>query len=75
MLRESGISDEMEKIGINPTRIGPDFGQTQPISEYNFESLIVSQMKGIFYFYIIFNLLSLLSFLIEFYLNEKSCTQ
>ena len=69
ILRESGISDEMEKIGINPTRIGPVFGQTQRISEYNFASLIVSQMKGIFYLFIIVNSLSLLSFLIEFIEN------
>ena len=72
MLRESGISDEMEKIGINPTRIGPDVGQTQTMSDYNFEPLIVSQMKGIFYLFMIVNSLSLLSFLIECIQNGKN---
>ena len=65
MLRESGISDEMEKIGINPTRIGPDVGQTQTMSDYNFESLIVSQVKGIFYLYIIINTIASFYFCLE----------
>ena len=66
MLRESGISDEMAKIGINPTRIGPDFGQTQTIVDYNFELLILMKMKGIFYCFIIFNIFSSLIFIMEF---------
>ena len=71
MLRESGINDEMEKIALNPRRLGPDIGQTQTIVDSNFETLIVSQMKGIFYLYTIINFLSLLLILFENILSQN----
>ena len=48
MLRESGIYDRLVMIGLNPSRVGPDVGQTHQKNTHEFEHLIVEQMKGLF---------------------------
>ena len=65
MLRESGIYDRLVMVGLNPSRVGPDAGQTQPKSAHEFETLIVEQMKGLFILYLIFCSFSLFVFIIE----------
>ena len=65
MLRESGIYDRLVKVDLNPSRVGPDVGQTQPTSTHEFETLIVEQMKGLFILYLIFYSISLFVFIIE----------
>ena len=65
MLRESGIYDRLVMIGLNPSRVGPDRGQTQERSEQEFEILNVDQMKGLFILCLIFYLFSLFVFIIE----------
>ena len=65
MLRESGIYDRLVMIGLNPSRFGPDRGQSQPTSTHEFETLIVKQMKGLFILYLIFCSFSLFVFITE----------
>ena len=65
MLRESGIYDRLVKVDLNPSRVGPDVGQTQLASTHEFETLIVEQMKGLFILYLIFYSISLFVFIIE----------
>ena len=68
MLRESGIYDRLVMIGLNPSRVGPDRGQTQHKSEQEFETLTVKQMKGLFILHLLFCFLSLFVIIIEIYM-------
>ena len=74
-LRESGIYDELIKTALNPTRFGPDIGQTQPKNSHKFDVLNIKQMKGIFSLYLIFDSISIIIYLIESFklinVNEK----
>ena len=68
MLRESGIYDRLVMIGLNPSRVRPDRGQTQHKSEQEFGTLIVEQMKGLFILYLMFCSVSLFVYIIETYM-------
>ena len=61
-MRENGIYPELQRIGLNPLRIGPDVGDKQKEVSHEFEVLVISQFKGIFVLYLIFNLISILMF-------------
>ena len=65
MLRESGIYNRLVMIGLNPSRVGPDRGQTQQKNTHEFETLIVDQMKGLFILYLIFCSFSLFVLICE----------
>ena len=65
MLRESGIYDRLVMIGLNPSRVGPDVGQTHQKNTHEFEHLIVEQMKGLFIIYLIFCWICLFVFIVE----------
>ena len=70
--RESGIYDELFKRALNPTRFGPDVGQTQPKDRIIFDVMNIRQMKGIFLFYLIFCSLTIMLFLIEMMKRSKA---
>ena len=65
-MRENGIYPELQRIGLNPLRIGPDVGDKQKEVSHEFEILVISQFKGIFVLYLIFNLISIFLFGFEF---------
>ena len=65
MLRESGIYDRLIKVGLNPSRVGPDAGETRPTIAHEFETLMVKQMRGIFVLYLMFGSISIIAFVIE----------
>ena len=52
-------------IGLNPTRLGLDMGQTVLKHSHKFDVLNIKQMEGIFLFYRIFHIQSLLIFTME----------
>ena len=64
-MRENGIYSELQRVGLNPLRIGPDVGEKQRIISHECEVLVISQFKGIFFLYLIFTLISILMFIIE----------
>ena len=65
--------DELVKTALNPTRFGPDMGETQPKATHNFDVMNIGQMQGIFLFYLIFCSLSIIMLLSEMfmYMYEK----
>ena len=64
-MRENGIYSELQRIALNPLRIGPDVREKQRIISHECEVLVISQLKGIFFLYLIFTLISILMFVIE----------
>ncbi len=72
MVRESGIYAEDVKLCLNPTGIGTDIDNKVDVSTFEFKIILINQLKGIYYLFIIFILLSVLILFIEILLYSVS---